>query len=814
MSLDIGTLVARLQVQSTGASDLAKAETSLTSQAAKTGQKIGQSITGSYTKALKNGLTLAAGFIAFKSVESFIRGSIDAAKELNTTIARTETVFGKSTDSVEKWAGTTDRSLGLSKQAALEYAAQLGNVYEQLGFTATASAALSEKTTSLAVQIGAFKKEDPSQVIAAITAGYRGQFRGLAQLVPGITAATVEQEALNETGKTNVKTLTAAEKATATLALVQKDSGNAQKFYASTVGEADRQQKVFNAELDNLKAKVGQDAIPLITTLTKIAADDLIPAIETAGHDLEQLAKDINGLPSPVKAAGASLLALVLLGPEIRELADSVGNNLGSAIETARIQALYMKDDFAKAGGGVKGLTVAIGTGAGEGLLGAGKGLLNLVGGPWGAAFIGASAAVGVLISKHEQAKQEVSSFTEAIKADSGALGTNTRAAVVNALSKTDAFKQAKTLGLSLDDLTSSLLGNADATARVDAAFQAHNGAITQGFLKGTNAQDQAAFNLSHTLGDTGNALNKAVTGAKDYSAAMGPAAEGSSAAATQADALATSTGAVATETKAATAAVKTYIEKLDDATGHTVGVQEANIAWQQSIADAKKALHDNGKTLDENSQKGRDNRTAILDMVTALQGRADALGTSGKLTDGDITKLKDQKQQLIDVAAKFFGSRDAAQKYIDKLIKIPKNIKTTLTLATSGISQIDRAIIALQTLQQNKRPGGGGTTVNANGNLYYANGGENHVAQIAAAGANRVWAEPETGGEAYIPLAASKRARSTAILSEVADKFGYGGMGGPSIGSLLTVGTWSPGYTPQAAAEAIEFQLRAQGIS
>lgn len=60
-----------------------------------------------------------------------------------------------------------------------------------------------------------------------------------------------------------------------------------------------------------------------------------------------------------------------------------------------------------------------------------------------------------------------------------------------------------------------------------------------------------------------------------------------------------------------------------------------------------------------------------------------------------------------------------------------------------------------------------------------YANGGrrggrrERHVAQIAKAGAMRVWAEPETGGEAYIPLARGKRRRSTAILADVAGRFG-----------------------------------------
>ena len=82
-----------------------------------------------------------------------------------------------------------------------------------------------------------------------------------------------------------------------------------------------------------------------------------------------------------------------------------------------------------------------------------------------------------------------------------------------------------------------------------------------------------------------------------------------------------------------------------------------------------------------------------------------------------------------------------------------------------------------------------------ANGNLWdgaanlmaFANGGFNfprrprqlpltypevHRAHITKT--LRVFGEPETGGEAYIPLSSAKRARSTAILNEVADRFGY----------------------------------------
>ncbi|MEU4578923.1 hypothetical protein [Nonomuraea sp. NPDC023979] len=67
-----------------------------------------------------------------------------------------------------------------------------------------------------------------------------------------------------------------------------------------------------------------------------------------------------------------------------------------------------------------------------------------------------------------------------------------------------------------------------------------------------------------------------------------------------------------------------------------------------------------------------------------------------------------------------------------------------------------------------------GGILTYADGGIrHFAAGGEHHVAQIASPSTIRVWAEPETGGEAYIPLAASKRGRSEDILSEVADRFG-----------------------------------------
>jgi hypothetical protein len=111
-----------------------------------------------------------------------------------------------------------------------------------------------------------------------------------------------------------------------------------------------------------------------------------------------------------------------------------------------------------------------------------------------------------------------------------------------------------------------------------------------------------------------------------------------------------------------------------------------------------------------------------------------------------------------------------------------------------------------------------------------FANGGvERHVAQIARpSSVYRVWAEPETGGEAYIPLAASKRGRSTQILEQVAAQFGYslskgqafanggivssdrtGGSVNLSIGNYTTQAS----DTPDDVARALMRRVKTSGV-
>ncbi len=101
-------------------------------------------------------------------------------------------------------------------------------------------------------------------------------------------------------------------------------------------------------------------------------------------------------------------------------------------------------------------------------------------------------------------------------------------------------------------------------------------------------------------------------------------------------------------------------------------------------------------------------------------------------------------------------------------------------------------------------QPGGGVLLPQANGGVvsYYANGGvENHVAQHAPAGAWRVWGEPETGGETYIPHHPSKRQRSLQIWAETGRILGAQGYANGAVLSA-SVGDVTAQLPPAAAAQ------------
>lgn len=204
------------------------------------------------------------------------------------------------------------------------------------------------------------------------------------------------------------------------------------------------------------------------------------------------------------------------------------------------------------------------------------------------------------------------------------------------------------------------------------------------------------------------------------------------------------------------------------------------------------------------------DSKVSLSDWITEMEKQAKALRdftenaqTAAKkgLDDGLIKSLQEagpagamRMEQLSKASEKEIGranrawrkGEDAITGYVKTVGTVPETKSTTVKVRTEGeqkLRDLRRLIDGIngKTVRVAVNGGtGGGITVNEDGGVwdYYANGGfsESHVAQIAPAGAMRIWAEPETGGEAYIPLHPAKRDRSIDIWAETGRRLGVQG--------------------------------------
>lgn len=258
-----------------------------------------------------------------------------------------------------------------------------------------------------------------------------------------------------------------------------------------------------------------------------------------------------------------------------------------------------------------------------------------------------------------------------------------------------------------------------------------------------------------------------------------------------------------------------------------------SRMGLEAAIDSATDALKDNGRTLDINTEAGRANQGA-LDGIAAA---ALKLAESQRQTDASTAEMTASAQRARDAfvatAQQMGMTKTQAEQLANSYGLIPSKVATDVSApgATTSKSNVDLLMQSIKALPASKQtqvltelkrggidaayyelnridgktattyvrtvyesivksnpgmksvpsmPGWNnyGSKMQADGGIleFYGNGGmrEHHIAQIARAGTWRVWAEDETGGEAYIPLALSKRARSTAILDEVARRFGY----------------------------------------
>jgi phage tail tape measure protein, TP901 family, core region len=188
-----------------------------------------------------------------------------------------------------------------------------------------------------------------------------------------------------------------------------------------------------------------------------------------------------------------------------------------------------------------------------------------------------------------------------------------------------------------------------------------------------------------------------------------------------------------------------------------TTAMDQIRAIWGADPPISEKDLQSVVSAFHTAGGKAKGEWSAMLDLIQQVaktKGTAAASALTSALLSGDMAAVQAQLDAIGASVREIPGTKN-----ISVSVDPPAPVSVTV------IPRIGAGPLANKPMPQ------------ADGSMlsFYAGGGlrERHVAQVAPRGAWRVWAEPETGGEAYIPLAASKRARSKEILGQVAHRFG-----------------------------------------
>lgn len=546
------------------------------------------------------GSSMAKGFAAAfagAAIVAEIGKQIDAASSLSEQVSRSGKVFGDAADEVQAWSETTAEGIGQSQRAALDAASTFGVFGKSAGLAGSDLVGFSTKLTSLASDLASINDTTPEEAVQALGAALRGEAEPIRRFGVLLDDATLKQEALAlGLTRTTKDALTPQQRVLAAQAAIFKQTALAQGDFADTSDGLANSQRSFTASLENARAELGEQWLPIATEATQTATG---------------LLKRFGALPEPIQQTtlGLALLSAgsLLVVPRLAATAEAAIALRGAMAGSARLTALS---------------AAAFG--------------------PWGVIVGGAAVLAGVFAANAKQAGGATDTWTEALTFQNNVLDANSRKLLAKKLAAEGLLDNVRELGLSesefldivqnggppLDALLDRIVDNKTAAEQFGGSQLLAKGgldAFTKSALLGSSAQDGLSESAKKTI-LRAQELNREIAGSAEVSD-LAARASGENAEATA------DVGDAATDAKKA---VDEYRQALDNLDRGFVDTRQAQAGWQEAIDAATQAIKDNGATLDLNTDAGRDNQ----DQLFALRDRAFDVAEAYKAGGSSVNRI------------------------------------------------------------------------------------------------------------------------------------------------------------------------------
>lgn len=297
--------------------EVASAYVSLLPSAKGFGSKLSSQVGGEVDSAGKKlgsrlGTALKAGALAGGAVAgAFLASTVGAASDAQQAVGGVEAVFGKYADTVLRDSKRAAQGLGLSATAYSELITVSGAMLKNKGLSdfADRSRDLIKVGADLSAMFGGTTKD----AVDALNAAMRGESDPIERYGISLNETAVKAElAANGQDKLTGAALEQA-KTQARLALIMRQSADAQGAFGRESDTLAGQQQRLGAQFDNIKVTVGTQLLPALTSVASFVNTTALPAFAQFGAKISLVAGFVNRHRVAITALATAIAAVVTI---------------------------------------------------------------------------------------------------------------------------------------------------------------------------------------------------------------------------------------------------------------------------------------------------------------------------------------------------------------------------------------------------------------------------------------------------------------------------------------------------------------------
>lgn len=255
---------------------------------AKAGFAEAEKAAGGLDKQFGNIAKTAVNAFATREIINFGKGAVSAASDLAESANAVAVTFGEAGDQILKLGENASTAVGLSAKDFNGFAVQFAGFTRQL---ATADKDIVDVTDELTVRIADFASvmnldvPDAAQKFQSALAGSTEPMRAFGI---DVSAAAVQTYALENGITDNAAAMTEAEKVQARYGLIMEQTAQMSGDFANTSDGLANSQRILAAEMENIKATVGEALIPALQGIMG-AVSPVLEAFTALPKGMQQL---------------------------------------------------------------------------------------------------------------------------------------------------------------------------------------------------------------------------------------------------------------------------------------------------------------------------------------------------------------------------------------------------------------------------------------------------------------------------------------------------------------------------------------------